>query len=59
MNLCCDYKIAKVDCWLSGCPRHFDRTDLLSEGVIMKALEPCSSMYLGGRIPSSWHMVSR
>ena len=23
MNLCCDHKIAEVDCWLSGCRRHF------------------------------------
>lgn len=23
MNLCRDHKVAKVDCWLTGCRRHF------------------------------------
>ena len=23
MNLCCDHKSAKVDCWLTACSGHF------------------------------------
>ena len=23
MNLCCNHEIAKIDCWLTSCYRHF------------------------------------